>query len=82
MHGHEDSLDLTEGFSEPRGPQAAAPVGRPYLRLYFRCANVYTRAYLNAAGDGYTGRCSACGKCINFRIGPGGTSERFFEVSC
>ena len=27
-------------------------------------------------------RCPKCGKTVSFRVGSGGTSERFFEVSC
>jgi hypothetical protein len=55
---------------------------RPWLALYFRCSNTYGRAYRNAAGTGYLGRCPKCGKSIRFRVGPGGTGQRMFEVSC
>lgn len=70
----------TGGFSNETRGEAAA--GRPWLSLWFRCSNTYTRAYRNAAGTGYTGRCPKCGKSMRFMVGPGGTGQRTFEVSC
>lgn len=67
---------------DPAGPDDAAARGRPWLSLWFTCANTYTRAYRNAAGTGYEGRCPKCGKSIRFMIGPGGTNQRTFQVSC
>ncbi|MGD9688476.1 MAG: hypothetical protein AB7K52_04080 [Phycisphaerales bacterium] len=83
--GNEDIVDLTVGSRRemPVDGESGEPrAGRRYLRLYFRCANQYTRAYLNREGTGYQGRCPSCGKCMNFRIGPGGSKERFFGLSC
>ncbi|MBY0311684.1 MAG: hypothetical protein K2W85_06425 [Phycisphaerales bacterium] len=59
-----------------------ASSGRPYLRLWFECAKQYTRAYRSPDGTAYVGRCPACGASTRFRVGSGGTSERFFRVSC
>jgi hypothetical protein len=56
--------------------------GSSYLRIWFRCANQYGRATKSAAGDCYLARCPTCMKTIRFGIGPGGTQQRFFEVSC
>lgn len=86
----EDQVDLSPGVHVPgrQSPDLATPPrhassdGRPYLRLYFRCSNQYTRVYRNADGSSYLGRCSACGKTIRFVVGPGGSSERSFVVSC
>lgn len=64
------------------GREGGGGGGRPWLSLWFSCANVYTRAYRNAQGTGYTGRCPRCGKSVRFMIGPGGTSQRMFEVRC
>ena len=55
---------------------------RPFLRVFFRCANQYLRVNRHADGSGYRAICPLCGKRVNFVVGPGGTSERFFEVSC
>lgn len=55
---------------------------RRFLRLWFSCAHQYGRAYCNREGTEYTGRCPSCGQCVNFPVGPGGTRQRLFEVSC
>lgn len=53
-----------------------------YLRIFFSCANAYTRAQKTPAGDGYTARCPQCGMTKKFLIGAGGTSERAFVLTC
>ncbi len=69
--------------STPTAPaQTGGLTGRPWLSLWFRCSNTYVRAYRNAAGTGYMGRCPKCAKTIRFMVGPGGTGQRTFEVSC
>jgi hypothetical protein len=55
---------------------------RPWLGVLFRCSGAYQRIYRNAAGTAYLARCPRCGKAVTFRVGTGGTSERFFEVRC
>ncbi len=83
MADRRDSIEFggrTAAGDAPEEVQGNA--GRPYLRLWFRCANQYTRAYQNPEGTGYCGRCPSCGKTMNFKVGSGGTSERFFQVSC
>jgi hypothetical protein len=55
---------------------------RPWLGVKFVCAGAYLRVYRNRAGTAYTANCPKCGKCIRFRVGEGGSSQRFFEVSC
>ncbi len=73
------------------GPNAAGPnalrpkapgTSRPFLSIYFRCSAQYTRAYKNAKGDAYDARCPACGKPVRFAIGPGGSADRAFTMSC
>ena len=82
-----DIVDLTFDTAKPQAaghqdaPHSSGPT-RQFLRLYFRCANQYARAYQNAAGNGYCGRCPQCGKTIDFGVGQGGTSQRSFFVSC
>ena len=55
---------------------------RPWLGVKFVCAGAYLRVYRNKAGTAYSANCPKCGKCIRFRVGQGGSSQRFFEVSC
>ncbi|MBL8760113.1 MAG: hypothetical protein JNL50_02320 [Phycisphaerae bacterium] len=74
-------MDIVE--SEPRGESGPASAGdRPYLRVFFSCANQYVRVYRDRAGAGYTAQCPTCGKRLKFRVGDGGTAQRFFELSC
>lgn len=70
-------LDLTDG--EPRHHSLK---GRPYLRVYFRCANAYQRVYRDPDGRGYLARCPKCSGTMRFSIGPEGSNQRSFEVSC
>jgi hypothetical protein len=55
---------------------------RPWLGVKFLCAGAYLRVLRNPEGTGYTARCPKCGKCIRFKVGNGGTDQRFFEVRC
>ena len=76
--GQGQSLDVGEGTegTETTGTK------RPFLQIFFRCANTYMRVYRNASGDAYNARCAKCGKAVNFRVGEGGTDTRVFEVNC
>ncbi len=75
-----DHLDLSSEASPPRREAAGGSVGRPFIGVRFVCCDVYTRVYRNRAETAYEGRCPRCGKSVNFKIGPGGTGERFFEA--
>ena len=59
-----------------------APAPKPWLGVKFTCSGAYLRVFRNSEGTGYAARCPKCGKCIRFRVGAGGTEQRFFEVSC
>ncbi len=61
---------------------AAHGVERPWIGVRFLCSNRYVRVHRRADGSGYLARCPACGRQVSFRVGPGGTESRFFEVSC
>lgn len=83
-------LDLTDR-SEVRGTvpgaagenqQSGAGERRLYLRIFFRCSGQYARANPTSDRCAYQARCGECGKTVTFPIGPGGTGERFFTVSC
>ncbi|QOJ01278.1 MAG: hypothetical protein HRU70_12605 [Phycisphaeraceae bacterium] len=55
---------------------------RPSLAVFFRCSNQYLRVFRDPTGRLYIARCPRCMKQVRFAVGPGGTSRRFFEVSC
>jgi hypothetical protein len=71
-------LDIS-GLSSSSGP-AGHPQARPFLSVLFECCNVYQRIYRAADGKTYQGRCPRCGKTVNFKVGEGGTSARFFRA--
>lgn len=79
----EDVVDLTT-VSRATDPESSpAPANpRPFLRVYFSCARLYTRVYRQADGDCYLARCGKCGKTMRFTVGEGGTSDRSFTLSC
>lgn len=64
------------------GGGGVAGAGRPWIGVQFLCAAKYVRVFRAADGTGYLARCPTCGKSMWFRVGSGGTSERFFELSC
>ncbi|MBL8888226.1 MAG: hypothetical protein JNK16_16330 [Phycisphaerales bacterium] len=71
------SLDINEADgSTPRGP------ARPFLQVLFRCGPTYVRVYRKKSGEAYDARCPKCGRRVTFRVGPGGSSSRAFEVDC
>ena len=55
---------------------------RPYLRIYFECANEYVRVYRRPDQQYYLARCPKCSMTKRFRVGPGGTDNRFFQLTC
>ncbi|HET6247131.1 MAG TPA: hypothetical protein VFE47_05470 [Tepidisphaeraceae bacterium] len=72
-------LDIS-GLS-PRAGDCAAAGPRPFLSVLFDCCNVYQRIYRSADGKAYAGRCPRCGNTVNFPVGKGGTTARFFRAS-
>lgn len=76
-----EHLDLSS--DPPRPGDAASTAGAPrrYVGLHFTCCDVYSRVYVNRAQTAYLGHCPRCARRVEIKIGPGGTSSRFFTVS-
>lgn len=80
-----DCFESTAATPTPGTSAAAEENGqgrKPYLRLWFECSRQYGRAQKSADGSHYSARCPRCGAVAKFAVGPSGTSERFFRVSC
>ena len=77
-----DPRDVVDVGGMESGGQEAPAAARPFLQVFFRCANHYQRVYRNAAGTEYNARCPKCGKPLRFRVGEGGSDSRRFEVDC
>jgi hypothetical protein len=55
---------------------------RPWIGVRFVCSGQYVRVYRNRGADGYMAACPRCLRTIRFRVGEGGVTTRFFDVSC
>lgn len=74
-----------KGVSVPDAPGRCRSGGgifrdRPWLAVQWKCCSVYSRIYRNKDGTLYEGRCPRCARSVSARVGPGGTSRRFFEA--
>jgi hypothetical protein len=58
-------------------PSAAAST---FLSIHFRCCNVYSRIYKNAAGTAYAGHCPKCRRRAQIGISADGSNARMFEA--
>lgn len=54
---------------------------RPWLAVMWKCCSAYSRIYRNQAMTAYEGRCPRCGRFVRVGIGPGGSTNRFFEAT-
>lgn len=76
-------LDVTE--EDPRRGDrlpSTPPTPRPALQVYFQCANAYQKVLRAVDGHSYTARCPKCGMIKQFVVGPGGSDQRTFRLSC
>lgn len=85
MDGPDYIVDITGlGGGQPRDDQAQKPPSQPprrrWLAVSWKCCSVYSRIYVNKDGTAYEGRCPKCGRQVRAKIGPGGTTRRFFEA--
>ncbi len=69
------------GRKTAQGQNPSSLRGRPWLAVQWKCCSVYSRIYRNKAGTMYEGKCPKCGSPVSAQVGPGGTSNRFFEAS-
>ena len=80
MSGPDFIVDI-DGLRTPIDTEPARDSARPWLAVLWRCCNVYSRIYRSRSGKEYEGRCPRCQRSVTAKIGPGGTSSRFFEAS-
>ncbi len=76
-------LNLSSEPSPERSkqPETAKPGDRrKFIGVKFNCCGIYVRIYANKDGTAYEGRCPKCFKSVKFKIGSGGTDNRFFEA--
>ena len=77
-----ERLDLTSDIPTPVPPATtAAGNQRRFVGIHFTCCDVYTRVYVNRDETAYSGNCPRCTRKIILKIGPGGTSSRFFTAN-
>jgi hypothetical protein len=65
--------------AEPRDDHQSAD-SRKFVGVHFICCDIYSRIYINRTKTAYAGNCPRCMKKIELKIGPGGTSNRFFTA--
>lgn len=81
MPGDQDEF-IPSDRPHASSPAAAQGQGRPWLGVRFLCAGAYQRIYRSRDATAYTATCPKCGRSVRFGVGPGGTNQRFFDVSC
>jgi hypothetical protein len=76
-----DHLDVTSELV-PGGESAGDANGatRPFVGVHFKCCDTYARVYINRDRTAFEGHCPKCVRKIRLRIGPDGTTDRFFSA--
>lgn len=75
-------MDIREPHPLTREAAEPAAGSRPWIGVRFSCGGDYLRVFREPGGQGYLARCPRCAAMQRFIVGHGGTSHRFFEVSC
>ncbi len=78
-----DYIVEINGIRVPDGQSRTGGGGfrdRPWLAVQWKCCGVYSRIYRNKDATLYEGRCPKCFRKVSARVGPGGTTNRFFEA--
>jgi hypothetical protein len=73
-----DFLDISSESTPSRDPFDGA--GRPFVGVHFKCCDTYARVYINRDRTAFEGHCPKCVRKIRLRIGPDGTTDRFFSA--
>ena len=76
-----DNLDINSDSPLGRRRDESSGGERRFVGVHFACCDIYARIYLNRQGTAYQGHCPRCLRRIELKIGPGGTSARFFTAS-
>jgi hypothetical protein len=75
-----EHFDFVERPTDASPGRADAGIQRLFLGVQFSCCRVYARVYINHDGTQYVGHCPRCARRVTFKVGPGGTDERFFTA--
>lgn len=76
-----DLVNQPAGLPARASRESARPLaGRPFVGVEFGCCGVYARVHRNREGTAYVGHCPRCARRIALKVGPGGTSSRFFTA--
>jgi hypothetical protein len=68
-------------MDEQSPPQSPPAEPNPFIGILMRCCRTYVRAYLNAIGDSFVGRCPLCGGMVRVKVADeGGSPNQFFEA--
>jgi hypothetical protein len=63
-------------------PVSSPSTTKPWIGVNFVCAGAYRRVFRDNNATEYQARCPKCSQCVRFRVEPGGSNERFYEVTC
>jgi hypothetical protein len=75
-----ENFDSVQGRSDRLQNEGTDEDGRAFLGVNFTCCHVYARVYINHDRSQYIGHCPRCARRVSFKVGPGGTDERFFTA--
>ena len=53
---------------------------RPFISIFWKCCQAYSRVYRNRQGTAYEGYCPRCRGYLKVPVGEGGTKQRMFTA--